>query len=118
MEAAIDCEVPQDMAFLHMHVAVRYGHGSDPARFDEVWTVQWSPQGGGPYPDFDGELAVVMHEGHAVLQLTGSYVPPLGAAGAAFDRVAGSRIAAVTARSFLSSIASELEQACARESGS
>jgi len=46
----------------------------------------------------------------SLLELVGEYEPPLGAAGKAFDLLAGSRIASQTARYLLAEIAGELEQ--------
>jgi hypothetical protein len=97
---------------LEKEVTVTYGEGVDPMHFDQPWTVQWSPVGGGPYPDFEGTLTVRADEDYtsSVLELQGTYQPPLGIAGAAFDAVAGSRIASATAREFLATVGRNIEE--------
>ena len=97
---------------LEKNVLVRYERGSDPLRFDEPWRVRWTPEGGGPYPDFAGELTVRADESYrgAILELTGEYVPPLGAVGLAFDIILGARIAAATAKALLRQIGSGMEE--------
>ena len=96
---------------LEKPVLVTYERGEDPMRFDEPWLVHWTPKGGGPYPDFDGELIVRADESYrsAILELRGEYVPPLGTFGRAFDLLLGSRIAAATARTLLQQIARLME---------
>jgi hypothetical protein len=91
-------------------VVVTFGHGSDPMHFDEPWRLHWKPQSG-PYPEFAGELTVRADETYesSLLELRGSYRPPGGTFGAAFDWAAGSRIAAATARALLQRIGNEME---------
>jgi hypothetical protein len=102
---------------LEKDVLVTYGPGEDPMRFDEPWRVHWTPEGGGPYPDFDGELTVRADESYrrAILELRGDYNPPLGTFGHAFDLVIGSKIAARTARALLQTIAQSMETRFAAE---
>lgn len=97
---------------LEKNVLVRYERGRDPMHFDEPWSVYWTPEGGGPYPDFAGEITVRADESYsdAVLELHGDYAPPLGAVGKAFDMVIGARIAASTARRLLSEIGGAMER--------
>jgi hypothetical protein len=97
---------------LEKNVLVSYSKGQDPLRFDEPWLVHWTPEGGGPYPDFDGELTVRADESYrrAVLELRGEYKPPLGSFGQAFDLVIGAKIAARTARALLQEIAHSMEE--------
>lgn len=92
-------------------VLVTYKHGSDAMHFDEPWLIHWTPEGGGPYPDFDGELTVRADDSYrnSLLELRGEYVPPLGAVGEVFDFALGSRIAAATARALLQQIAEHME---------
>jgi hypothetical protein len=99
------------------NVLVTYRKAIDPMHFDEPWDVHWTPEGGGPYPDFDGALTVRADENYtsAILELDGAYRPPLGAAGAVFDAVLGSKIASITAQTLLASIAAEIEQRYRRE---
>jgi hypothetical protein len=102
---------------IEKNVVVRYGKGEDPLRFDEPWLVHWTPEGGGPYPDFNGELTVRADESYrrAVLELRGEYKPPLGTFGQAFDLVLGAKIAARTARALLEEIARGMEERFDRE---
>jgi hypothetical protein len=97
---------------LEKSVLVRYERGRDPLHFDEPWNVYWTPEGGGPYPDFAGELTVRADENYrcAVLELRGDYVPPFGAVGRAFDMAAGQKIASATARALLENIAHIMEE--------
>ena len=97
---------------LEKNVLVSYRKGQDPLRFDEPWLVHWTPEGGGPYPDFDGELIVRADESYrrAVLELRGEYKPPLGTFGQAFDLVLGAKIAARTARALLQDISRSMEE--------
>jgi hypothetical protein len=91
---------------LTKNVEVTFTRGNDPMHFDHPWKLHWTPEGGGPYPDFDGELTVRADEDYssAILELRGEYRPPGGVVGAAFDRIAGKRIAAATAQALLREI--------------
>ncbi|MGZ3497095.1 MAG: hypothetical protein ACXWNJ_00420 [Vulcanimicrobiaceae bacterium] len=102
----------RDGSSVEKAVFVTYGRGVDPMHFDEVWTVHWTPAGGGPFPDFDGTLTVRCDEDYVAcaLELEGDYKPPLGIAGAAFDAIAGARIASSTARALLQQIGAHLQQ--------
>ncbi len=97
---------------IHREVLATYHRGSDPNHFDEPWRVHWTPKGGGPFPDFDGEITVRADENYvsSILELRGDYRPPGGIAGAAFDAMLGNRIASATARKLLTTIAREIEQ--------
>jgi hypothetical protein len=92
-------------------VLVRYEPGRDPLQFDEPWNVYWTPEGGGPYPDFAGELTVRADENFrgAVLELTGDYFPPRDAAGQTLDMVAAAKLASAAAKGLLEQIARYLE---------
>jgi hypothetical protein len=91
-------------------VLVTFAAGEDPMHFDQPWHVHWKPDGG-PYPEFDGALTVRSDETYetAQLELKGSYQPPGGALGAAFDWAVGGRIASSTGRALLERIGSEME---------
>jgi hypothetical protein len=93
------------------NVVVTFAAGTDPMHFDQPWRVRWTPEGGGPYPDFDGALTVRADEDYttAILELVGEYRPPGGAFGVAFDRAVGSRIAAATAQALLEEIGTNME---------
>jgi len=84
-------------------VDVTVSHAIDPMHFDQPWNVTWKPQGGGPYPSFAGTLTVRADEDWnvAALELTGSYEPPMGIVGKAFDLLLGARLATTTAEALL-----------------
>jgi hypothetical protein len=73
--------------------------------------VTWTPERGGPFPAFSGDLAIENADDYNTfyLVLRGTYAPPLGAVGAAFDAVVGHRIAQSTARNLLATIADSIE---------
>ena len=101
---------------LSKDVLVTFGLAVDPMHFDQPWRIHWEPQAG-PYPDFDGELTVRADETYktSLLELQGSYRPPGGALGAAFDWAAGSRIATATAQALLRRIGNEMEARYSRD---
>jgi hypothetical protein len=109
--------VPATSIELAKYVNVQYDRATDPMHFDEPWRVRWTPEPGGIYPSFDGELAVRADEtyGSAILELTGEYTAPLGAAGRVFDAALGQRIAAGTAQELLARIAAEMQAQYRRE---
>jgi hypothetical protein len=98
------------------HVVVTYEAAIDPMHFDEPWRVHWEPKAG-PYPVFDGELTVRADETYesSLLELKGSYRPPGGAFGAAFDEVVGKHVASATAQALLERIGAELEVCYAQD---
>jgi hypothetical protein len=64
--------------------------------------ISWEPEGGGPFPSFDGTLsAEPVDDEHCRLRIVGRYAPPGGPAGALFDAALGSRIAVATVRDLL-----------------
>jgi len=97
-------------------VVVTYGTATDPMHFEQPWQVRWKPVGG-PYPEFDGELTARADETYesTLLEIKGSYRPPGGALGAAFDWVVGGRIAAATAQALLEHIGAEMESRYQRD---
>ena len=98
--------LPMANSELTKKVDVTVSRSSDPMHFDHPWRLHWTPEGGGPYPDFDGELTVRSDEDYtsAILELVGEYRPPGGPIGAAFDHIAGKRIASTTAQVLLREI--------------
>lgn len=108
---AMTLRVPLPGVELKKDVVVTFTPGIDPMHMDQPWKVHWTPEGGGPYPDFDGQLTVRADEDYtsSILELSGEYVPPGGAAGKAFDAVVGSKIATLTARELLKRLADEFE---------
>ncbi len=83
---------------------------ADPMHFDEPWNLHWAPVSG-LYPVFDGILTIRADESYAsaILELEGTYEPPLGLAGMIFDAVLGQRIAHETARELLRKLAATIE---------
>jgi hypothetical protein len=77
-------------------------------RFD----FSWGPKSSGAYPVFNGHLDIE-DDGPARcrLVLSGSYRPPYGFAGKAFDAALGRRIAVATVRELLDTLRNELEAA-------
>ena len=96
---------------INREVLATFSSGADPMHMDEPWNVHWTPKGGGPYPDFDGELTVRADEDYdsCALELRGDYKPPGGVAGQAFDAMVGSRIASATARELLTVLGREVQ---------
>ena len=67
--------------------------------------VSWAPKDGGPYPTFNGTLSVAEDApGWSRLEIDGTYSPPFGIAGAAFDAAIGHRIAQGTATELLAEL--------------
>jgi hypothetical protein len=67
--------------------------------------VSWTPKDGGPYPRFTGTLSVAEDgAGWSRIEIDGSYRPPFGIAGAAFDAAVGQRIAQATASELLAEL--------------
>lgn len=75
------------------------------------YSVHWQSAAQGPYPVFDGVLSVEAGEDYDAfrLALDGTYQPPLGLAGKAFDAVIGNRIAEQTARELLAEMGGAME---------
>ena len=73
--------------------------------------IQWKPNGRS-FPAFEGTLVAEHDEQYSsfILTLSGSYVPPFGVAGAAFDAVLGNRFAEATAHQLLRDIAESIEK--------
>ena len=70
-----------------------------------LFDVSWKPKDGGPFPTFSGTLSVAEDAvGWSRLEIDGTYRPPFGIAGAAFDAVVGGRIAQAAAVELLAEI--------------
>jgi hypothetical protein len=82
-----------------------------PADMTPRYAIHWEAEGGGLYPNFDGELSVESDEDYNAFWfvLNGSYEPPGGVAGQLFDAAVGHRIAETTARGLLSEMRAETE---------
>lgn len=73
--------------------------GTDP-RY-AVFDISWHPVSG-PYPTFHGRLYALRGDAHSCrLEIDGSYEPPGGVAGAAFDAILGRRIASESIKDLL-----------------
>ena len=79
----------------------------DDGNLNDVIRIAWEPEGGGLYPSFDGTLTVWSDAGpeKTYVELEGTYKPPLGLLGQAFDSILGRAIARRTARALLLDIA-------------
>lgn len=79
---------------------------------NDSFDVRWEPSGGGVFPHFSGTLSVENNEDYESfsLVLKGTYDPPLGPAGQAFDAALGHRIAIATARDLLARIRDAIEK--------
>ena len=108
-----DVEIEKD-------VQATFSPQTDPRHFDQPWTVHWEPAGGGPFPIFDGTIAVRSAEDYdsCILELQGAYDPPLGGVGKIFDAAIGSRVAKATAQNLLATIGERMETQHAREEAS
>jgi hypothetical protein len=74
--------------------------------------VRWEATGAGGslFPALDGDITVVPADGQsAMLRLTGSYRPPLGALGTVLDKAILHRVATATIRAFLDLIAAAID---------
>jgi hypothetical protein len=73
--------------------------------------MTWRPEDGGPFPTFTGFLSVEQDERYdsSSLLLEGTYEPPFGVAGKAFDAALGRRIATATALELLHALRREIE---------
>lgn len=96
-------------------VRVRAWHDRDDQNLNDVIRVRWEPEGGGPYPVFEGTLALwgETDPERTVIELDGTYQPPLGVAGETFDAALGHVLAQRTARALLDDIGRALTAASA-----
>jgi hypothetical protein len=77
----------------------------------DTLAVTWEALGGGPFPHFEGTITVKGDDDYASfrLVLAGTYAPPLGVAGEAFDAVIGRWLALATARDLLLRLRDSIE---------
>jgi hypothetical protein len=82
--------------------------------------VDWAPDSHEPLPRFAGTFRLQWDEefGNSRLVIEGSYEPPLGAVGRAFDAVIGHRIAQNTIRSLLEELRAVIEARYREDVGS
>jgi hypothetical protein len=79
----------------------------DDQNLNDLLRISWEPEGGGPYPGFSGTLvAWAEHDPkQSFIEIDGTYTPPLGVAGEAFDEALGHTIATRTMHALLEDIA-------------
>ena len=74
--------------------------------------LRFGPETSSMYPVFEGRLtASVLDPWNVKVEIEGTYEPPLGVLGAAFDATVGSRMARASIRRLLRDLADELETA-------
>jgi hypothetical protein len=75
------------------------------------YALHWEAGDKSRYPVFDGELGIDGDDTYETLRLVleGSYTPPGGIAGRAFDAVVGRHIADLTAKTLLKEIGGAIE---------
>ncbi len=112
----LELTVPGPGLELTKNVVAQFAPSTDPMHFDQPWKLHWDPKSR-RYPEFDGELTVRADETYesSLLEMRGSYRPPGGALGTAFDWAAGSRIATATAQELLKRIGNEMESRYQRD---
>lgn len=82
---------------LEKPVSVRLKYVADRTGHRRVVTIDWKPDGGGPFPKFQGEISTAPRDTETcALRLSGTYTAPGGVAGKIFDAVVGVRIAQAT----------------------
>ena len=107
--------LPATPVDLSKEVAIESTAG--PENVEGPWPIRWRPEPGGTYPSFEGNLSAHRnaHDDKTILELSGSYAPPLGAAGRAFDHILGHKLSDDTAHTFLMNIAAEMRARYAYE---
>src|SRR5579884_307780 len=84
-----------------------------PGAMTPQYRVTWKSATGGPFPEFTGVLTIRNADDYTscILALDGTYRPPLGATGIAFDRTIGHTIAVSCGRDLLERIGASMEEA-------
>jgi len=84
-------------------VRVEVKRTRDDDNLNDVLRIGWNPEGRTILPVFQGTLVVWGEDDprQSYIELNGTYTPPLGETGKAFDAVIGHRIASSTARELL-----------------
>jgi hypothetical protein len=99
---------------LDHEVRVEARTARDDQNLNELIRLSWRPEGDGiPLPPFEGTIVTWAERNpqRTFLELDGTYVPPLGAAGEAFDEAIGRKIAQRTAKDLLAQIAAAIATA-------
>lgn len=82
---------------------------TDSVRRHDALLLAWQPKHTAMFPDFHGALTVRPKLRGSYLRLQGSYEPPAGLLGRAFDAVLGRPIATLTMRRLLNEIGKAVE---------
>jgi hypothetical protein len=106
--SAMTIQVPLADVSLAREVAVSFTPHPERSRY-RMMNLSWAPKGGGPYPTFAGTLTFEPAAAETNLVLDGTYEPPGGIVGKAFDAVVGRRIAAAAVRALLETLKTGLE---------
>ena len=82
------------------------------ASLNDLMLINWMPEGTAVFPTFEGILVVrpQRERNSSSIELDGTYTPPFGAAGQAFDAAIGHRIAQSTARELLKDLKAAIER--------
>jgi Raf kinase inhibitor-like YbhB/YbcL family protein len=89
-------------------IEVRFTSDPEQSRYRGL-DVTWAPKGGGPYPTFSGTLTFESADERTNLALDGTYEPPGGMFGRAFNAVVGRRLADASVQALLQNIKADLE---------
>ncbi len=94
-------------------VVVTFEPEAESSDMQPRYRVGWAPREGGPFPIFNGTFTIEGAEDYDRfwLVLDGSYAPPVGLIGGAFDALAGRFIARAAARDLLGRIREGVEAA-------
>ena|SRR5690348_16556709 len=83
---------------------------TDSVRRHDALLLAWQPKHTTMFPDFHGALTVRPKLSGSYLRLQGSYDPPAGVVGRAFDAIFGRAIATLTMRRLLNEIGKSVER--------
>jgi hypothetical protein len=112
----------RDTAAIEQDVHFELHRGRDESSLNEIAIIRWQADGAVPVPEFQGTIgadwSTDTEKVRAVLRLDGTYTPPAGLAGEAFDEVIGSRIAHATMHDLLARIARKVEALAAQTANS
>jgi hypothetical protein len=110
--AQITLRAPLGEMTLDRDVFISLQTKSGPNAARRGFIISWEPTGGGPYPRFDGSLDLrVADAASCIMELSGSYDPPLSVPGKAFDAAVGRRIATASAGALLATLRDTIESA-------
>lgn len=101
----------RDAVGLEQTVRFHVLHARDAANLNDVLVIGWEPRGTQLTPEFHGILSydADVDASSSLLTLSGTYTPPGGAIGEAFDAALGFWIARATVHDLLRRIARQIE---------